>query len=284
MADWLTWDVDPDTGIEQFEYNANNDIRVEFLRSHNFGSARSTNPVEGQIEADETGALWIFYSSSWRPLGISADGVIVSDLDFSLFEALNLVLENLGSDLSPSAGSVGRLAFRNGRVVFVKTASVAGKLAEVLPTSEDAVDLYVDPAGETFSAVSPKRRIAFRVPAGWGGGSIFLRLSVQLDAAETAGDDIDFSLDWNALLVGSEGTDKTPQVATGTTDIGADNGQFTVHEVEIEIPANSSPDVLFAGALMWLDLYRTNVGGAGKVGSVTLLSMRAAYVAANYDR
>ncbi|MFI5401325.1 MAG: hypothetical protein ACHQ1G_00085 [Planctomycetota bacterium] len=284
MPDWPSIDEDPDTGEYQYTFNAAVMEALALLRSNFFGSARDTNtPLEGEINVGEDGSIKLRFGSVWVDI---PSYKLFDDVDFDGFSPLNFILERLSGALTPSAGTIARVTFNNAtaRVEYVKSAAVKAVVAEVLATSLDDVPLpFLN--GEVFAAVSPSVNVDFVVPAGWNGTSdLTLRLYVKLDGAEASGDDIEFTYDFSALLVGSEGRDKARQTLTGTEDIGAENAAETVHEVDITIPANSSPDVIFAGALVVGELYRTSVGGAGKVGSVTVLAARVTYPAGNYDR
>lgn len=113
--------------------------------------------------------------------------------------------------------------------------------------------LLFDATGETVS-------IGVRVPAGYSGDAdLKLRLHFALVNTETAGDDINVTLDLVCVNTDSdEAVTQTSTQATVSHDLGATVTQDTVHTVELTIDYDDANNPVAAGDFLVLEFHLTN--------------------------
>jgi hypothetical protein len=124
--------------------------------------------------------------------------------------------------------------------------------------------------GWLFDATNEKRTFVFRVPTNWIGTSdMRFRLYQLLDAAEIAGDDIEWEGSLVAMTPGADyATQLETALADSVKDIGADAQAIDeggLHFNDFVLDYNDVTNPIAAGDIVRLTLNRKTVGGAGKV-------------------
>jgi hypothetical protein len=161
-----------------------------------------------------------------------------------------------------------------------------------LPLESDFGNDGVDPPtrvakgvleGWLFDDVDEARTVAFVVPKNWDGATdMKVRLHQVLDEAETANDSLEWSGEVRVLpLQGGKTTKAATALAASVLDIGAvadaiDEGGGP-HVSELTIDYDDVDNPLSVGALVLVTVWRTTVGGAGKVAGSVVFRADLAY-------
>lgn len=308
MPTWTALDADPVTGdgldvvILEFEG------RTIDLRSNFAAAGLPGSPVEGQIAVDKTAspyAVWVFAkidagAAAWQPIGplsrlpgsINADPSTTDDRA-APYQHKALRVENRGAVPTATAGNAGMLVYLTGTgELQIADQPVSGgwkNLLSAAPSSLDSVDLEL--SGDTgndgtnpptqsaqgvlegwlFDATAEKRTFAVIVPKNWDGGSdLKLRLWQVLDAAETGGDDIEWTGEVRCLPpAGGKASQTATVLADAVTDIGADAEGIDAgggpHVSDLVVDFDDATNPVSVGSLLLITVNRKTVGGAGKV-------------------
>jgi len=294
------------------------EARTNQLRNNALAGGFPPNPVEGMIfvEVGPPARPWFYgrldvgeAQPSWHPLWGRLLDPINGDPDpadgrVAPMEHFALRLENVAGLSAPVASNRGlmELLAGTGEVYYSGGAEGTKAFLSILKdASLDAVEQQIDSdfgndavnpptrkakgtiEGWLFDAVAEKRTFVVRVPKNYDGlGHLKFRLWQLLDAAEDAGDDIEWSGEFRAL-VGAGG--KAGQAASAlvdvATDIGADaegiadggGPHLSVLDLPMDVPNNE----IAAGTLLAVTVWRKTVGGAGKVSGVVVVGTDLAY-------
>lgn len=319
-ATWAALDADPVTGDSIPVAFAELENRTVELRNLWVGPTAPSNPVVGQRWLDTStvpNCLRVYADigagNAWQPVGpvsrliasINADPSTTDDRQAPL-EHKALRLEGVGALPVASATNGGLLFYRTtDGEVFLADQPVSGGwkglLSVVQGASFDTVELDLSGdvgndatnpptkatkgvlEGWLFDATNEKRTFAFVVPKNWTADTdLFLHLYQVLDAAETAGDDIEWSGEVRSLVLQQ---DKVTKAATAlvdaATDIGADVDGIDAgggpHRTTLTIDHDDATNPVAIGNLLLITVWRKTVGGAGLVAGTVVFRATLAY-------
>lgn len=196
-------------------------------------------------------------------------------------QLVTLGFERTSSDPTPSANNVGQqihhTGISKGKVVAdASTIEVicSGSNADMIPielpleswtlgsTPPTAATVGTTPAMPAllFDATGETVSRGVRVPAGYSGDAdLTLRLQFALVTSETAGDDINITLDLVSVNTDSdEAVTQTSTQATVSHDLGATVTQDTVHTVDLTIDYDDANNPVAAGDWLVLEFHLTN--------------------------
>lgn len=317
MASWTTLDDDSVTGDTLVAAIQELEGRTNELRAH----AISVAAAAGDVRLNTSGALDFLEvycdlgsGNAWQPIGplnrVPADINLdpdPADGRAAPYQIKALRIENGTTLPAVTTGNKGLVRFNtNDGEVYVADFGVSvawkGLLSVVKDASYDTQELELsgdlgndgtNPPTKTtigvlqgwlFDATNEKRTFAFTMPKNWNGASdAKLRLHQVLDAAETAGDDIEWSGEVRVLASQADKVTKTATaLAASTKDIGADTEGIDAgggpHVNELVLDFDDATNPLSAAALILVTVWRTTVGGAGKVAGVLVYRADLAYV------
>jgi hypothetical protein len=261
--------------------------------------------------------LWLYSQidggdPAWQPLGplsrlpgpINADPATDDDRE-APWQHYALRVENRATLPSAVAGNAGLLVYKTGNgEIYVADQPVANAWKALLSVtqsaSRDTVELPMEGdvgndaanpptiatkgalEGWLFDATAEKRTFAFVMPKNWQGATdAQVRLWCVLDADETAGDDIEWSGEVRTVVPGAEKVGKAATaLAASSTDIGAAADAIAdgaLHVCELTLDFDDATNPLAAGALVLVTVWRTTVGGAGKVSGTMVFRAELAY-------
>lgn len=189
--------------------------------------------------------------------------------------------QRTASDPTPSANNVGQEILHTGiskKKVVTDSSTIevvcSGSNADMIPvelpleawtlgsTPPTAATVGTTPAMPAllFDATGETVSIGVRVPAGYSGDAdLKLRLHFALVSTETAGDDINVTLDLVCVDTDSdEAVTQTSTQATVSHDLGATVTQDTVHTVELTIDYDDANNPVAAGDFLVLEFHLTN--------------------------
>ena len=262
------------------------DARTDSIQTSFSGSAAPGTPAVGWIYYDTDDEALYQYGdqdgtgNAWNEIANLAQ--LNGDLNFNQNEALNMRLENLGAHGTPASGNDGEiyLLTSDGECYFLDFTvdnSVKKILSVIAGTTTDAVVIPFGPLdasnpptagtkgttptvrGWLFDATNEIMSLNVRVPANYSAdGDLTLRLVCVLNQAETAADDIDWTVDLLSLADG-ESTTGTSTAATVAHDIGSDNADGDVHFVDITIDYDDASNPVAAGDELLMEIHRTNL-------------------------
>ena len=320
MPTWAALDADPVTGDSIPTAFLELEGRTVELRKSFAGATAPTSPQVGQVWIDTSATPHVVKvyadiggGNAWQPLGplsrlpasINADPSTGDDRT-APFEHKALRLENVGSLPGAVAGNAGLLVYRTSDgEVYVADQPVSGAWKGMLSVkvagSYDTVELDLSGdlgndatnpptkkrkgvlEGWLFDATNEKRTFAFVVPKNWSANAdLKLHLDQVLDAAETAGDDIEWSGEVRSL---APAEDKVSKAATAlvdaTTDIGADVDGIDdgggPHRTTLTIDHDDATNAVAIGNLLLITDWRKTVGGAGLVAGTVVFRATLAY-------
>jgi hypothetical protein len=256
------------------------------LRNQNRGASEPASKVAGEMWLDASASAEImndYYDAdgageAWYERGSQQHG----DLTFlgtNGGQLVNAKFEQIGADETPGAGNIGQTGQLTTTREFraVKNATTLTTLLSVddgaflskeLPleswtlggTAPAAATKGTTPAvpGLRFTTTSQKITRLVRIPAKYNGtADCKLRLYFALNLAESAGDDINITVNYEARLAaaafGGVSTAKT-----GTTDIGSDTADGTVKVVDVTLTYNDADNPLAALGFLAVEVTLTN--------------------------
>jgi len=294
-------------GASSVDTNIQNVIEnTDTLRSSFSGTSAPTGPVVGQLWIDTSGSQDILKvygdlygtGNAWYEVSSVLHGDLDLGGDGTAKQLVNARAENLGAHVTPSAGNLGRVYYHTGeeKALVVTTSAKREHLWSAKNTDYQRVELPIDSWGRDatnpptvtaigttptirgwlFDATNEKAGIFVRVPQGYSGDAdLKLRLFCLLNATETGGDDIDWTLNWESRApAANEPFGGTSTSATVAQDCPTNVTQYTSYMVDLTIDFDDATNPVAAGDLLALEIARTNlstVAGVIVVGAELLV-------------
>ena len=257
------------------------------------GAAEDAGKVEGSQWVDSSAAAEVhkIYQDTtgsgpaWYEVGSQQHG----DLTFLGDDGGQVVFfkfEQRASDRTPDADKIGaawhrtdteqlRINIDAANVATIVTVPDGGYIQRELPleswtlggTGPAAATKGTTPAvpGLRFTATNQKITRLVRVPAGFSGlDDVKIRVEMVLNQAESVGDDINLTLNYEVRAVG-EAFGGTSSSVTGTTDVGSNNADGKRHTVEFTLPFDDADNPIAAGDLIAVEMTLTNTTTIGDV-------------------
>ncbi len=255
------------------------------------GSAAPTTDLnEGRLWLDNSSDPHVLKIYSDRLAGTPAWNIVNAgvdgDMDFLLNQIINGRLENTGSAATPASGNVGYVYLHTGssvpQVVISATkfaTFMVGDTSQFFavpippndwidddgtpPTKADiAMTTSGNFRGKQFDAVAERMSVQVEIPPAWNTtADPVLRVRVLIEtAAASANEDIDVEIDWNRVRVGN-GDLATKASVTKLTpyDIGSNNAQYTLHEIDFALDRAASGNELLVGDYVNIEFGLTNL-------------------------
>ncbi len=279
------------TGID------NLDERTDTLRTCFSGTSAPSSPEVGQLWLDTSatpnllkqykdvgaGNAWVVILTATRDGTDIVGDANSGDTRATLAQLKGWRIENRSGAFTPAAGNVGGIYLDtdDASPTLVLDASTLGVLCNVTSASYDSVDIPLDgtnwndstpPTAATkgtsptvhgwlFDATGEKMCLVAKVPANWNGASdLKLRLTCVLNAAETNGDDIEWSGNLVAVTTGTDAVSKTSTAtAASATDIGTASSEGSEHECDLTIDYDDADNPVTAGDTLYIEINRTEV-------------------------
>lgn len=268
------------------------DDRTDSIQTSFSGSSAPGSPAVGWVYYDTDDEALYQYGdpdgngNGWHEIANLAQ--LNGDLNFNQNEAVNMRVENLGAHGTPASGNDGEiyLLTSDGECYFLDftvTNSVKKIVAVIAGVTTDAVEIPLGSLdasnpptagtkgttptvrGWLFDAANEIISLNVRVPANYSADAdLTLRLMCLLNQAETAGDDIDWTVDLLSLADGESATGTSTQ-ATIAHDIGTDNADGDVHFVDITLDYDDGDNPVVAGDLLLMEAHRTDLANCGGV-------------------
>lgn len=244
------------------------------LRSSFSNATAPSTPVAGQLWLDTTLNLLKVYGdidgggADWFAI---ATAYTDSDVDLVLNQLLNARLENQAGNETPGAGNVGQVYLNTttAKMMIVSSATLLDTIVSGTNAEYIALDMPVKAAdwdatnpptavtvgttptirGALFSATNQAVSGNFRIPDGYSGDAdLKMEVSFALNAAETANDTVDATLDMVVTTPHlNETLTKTSTQATVSFDIEAHNAQYSTHVLSFTIDYNDATNPVSAG-------------------------------------
>jgi hypothetical protein len=315
-ANWTEINPDVDDHVDGF---TRLEGQTAELRANAAGSDFPDDPVLGQFflltatvphqlyqycDINDAGAAWVPAATGRLFADLNADPD-VAETRTEPFRILGLCPENVAALHTATATNAGMLERKTGDgELYMADQPVSGGwkgLLSVAPLSYDTVELQLESSfgndavnpptqqskgvltGWLFDATNEKRTFAFTVPRNWQGATdAKFKLYQVLNAAQTGGDDIEWSGEIRTLIPGQE---KVAKAATAlvdaVTDVGAvadgiDDGGGP-HVTTLNIDYDDATNPLSAGCLVLVTVWRKTVGGAGKAAGTVVFGALFAY-------
>lgn len=268
------------------------DTRTDTLRSCFSGTSSPSGPVVGQLWFDTTNNILKVYGdldgggASWHQI---ASDYTTADIDMNDKQLLSARVENLSSDPSASAGTVGRVWLNTtvNRLGIVKTSSTLGWVMTGNPTNYIPIDLpaaawdrdATNPPtpvtvgttptirGWEFNATNEKASIHVRVPDGFSDdANLKVRIRCALSASETTNDTIDATLDYVVLTPNNnEALTKTSTQATASFDIGSNTAQYALHQFDFSLTHNDATNPIDPGDSIVMEFALSSVASVAGI-------------------
>lgn len=299
-----TW-VAYNSASAQTTNNTNTENKLDTERSSWSGASAPGSPVVGQRWLDTSGTedvLKVYCDlygtgNDWYPIGSVLNGIDLG-ADGDPHQVVNALLERKAAHVTPDAANEGRIYLHTGedKANVLTTSAKREVVWSAASTDYQAVNLpaaswerdatnppTITAIGTTptirgwlFDATNEKASIAVRIPAGYSGDAdLKLRLWCILNAGETAGDDIDWTLNWESRAPeANEPFNGTSTSATVAQDMPTNVAQYTSHVVDLTIDFDDATNPVAAGDLVIMEINRTNlstVAGVILVGAQLLV-------------
>lgn len=262
------------------------------LRSGFSGTSHPGTPVAGQVShRTDEGKRYVYGDidgggADWFEVVLAHN---LCDVDWNDYEMVDMRVDNRSSDRTPGAGNVGAvyLETTGGRMKIVKDSStldavmhgsnaefirerhLAGSLDLDATNPPTAVTVGTTPTirGLLFDATNEKVGMSFQVPDGYSADTdLFVEVACYLNAAETANDTIDATLDLVSLTPNNnELANKTSTQATISHDIGANTAQYSLHTFRFTIDYDDATNPVAAGDMLECEFALSSVASVAGI-------------------